>query len=46
LSVCPERSLSLRCVATPKKIKGLSDREIGSLFTLEEFVQTGAYASA
>lgn len=28
--------------ATAKKIKGLSDKEIGSLFTLEEFVQTGA----
>ena len=26
---------------TAKKIKGLSDKEIGSLFTLEEFVQTG-----
>ncbi len=27
--------------ATAKKIKGLSNKEIGSLFTLEEFVQTG-----
>ena len=27
--------------ATAKKIKGLSDKEISSLFTLEEFVQTG-----
>lgn len=32
--------------ATAKKIKGLSDKEIGSLFTLEEFVQTGAVDEA
>ena len=32
--------------AVTKKIKGLSDKEIGSLFTLEQFVQTGAAAAA
>jgi hypothetical protein len=31
---------------TAKKINGLSDKEIGSLFTLQEFVQTGEATTA